>query len=434
MDGVREASAHTIVFQARFGTPELNCCSVNAPRGLGMLSEWAVMLTDDGAAVNYYGPGEIRFALREGTKVALRQETTYPVGGDVRLHIDPEQDVQTTLRFRVPAWSRQTTATVNGEPVQRIQPGEYLDITREWSRGDVVELSFDMSLRTWTGELTRSGAACIYRGPLLLAFDQKFNTIDVPQMPTLDLSSLDAMPTECDCRFPPLVLLRLKAADGQEVVLCDFATAGAHGTDYRAWLPAVNGAPARFFLLSPKDGERIGPGRVLFSWSGYRNSRALGRAFTVQLSNDAEFGQIIAERSGIESMSAIVEIPDELGVGQICYWRVIATNAHGSTKNALGLRALIFDPNVVNPEAREPEAFVFGENGLIVASPLDGTAEPSFGELLVATDVAPAADRFGNEGGALAFNGRTSKVKYAIPYFPDGPAAAGLLGLGARRR
>jgi DUF1680 family protein len=32
MDGVREASAHTIVFQSRAGTPELNCCSVNGPR------------------------------------------------------------------------------------------------------------------------------------------------------------------------------------------------------------------------------------------------------------------------------------------------------------------------------------------------------------------------------------------------------------------
>ena len=41
MDGVREASAHTIVFQARAGTPELNCCSVNGPRVLGMLGEWA---------------------------------------------------------------------------------------------------------------------------------------------------------------------------------------------------------------------------------------------------------------------------------------------------------------------------------------------------------------------------------------------------------
>src|SRR5262249_28228130 len=48
MDGDRKASAHEIVFQARAGSPELNCCSVNGPRSLGMLSEWAVMADDRG--------------------------------------------------------------------------------------------------------------------------------------------------------------------------------------------------------------------------------------------------------------------------------------------------------------------------------------------------------------------------------------------------
>ena len=51
MDGSRESSAQSIVFQARAGTPELNCCSVNGPRILGSLSEWAVMgITNGGGA------------------------------------------------------------------------------------------------------------------------------------------------------------------------------------------------------------------------------------------------------------------------------------------------------------------------------------------------------------------------------------------------
>ena len=62
MDGVRKASAHEIVFQAREGSPELNCCSVNAPRGIGMLSDWAVMVDDDGYVLNFYAP--MRFASR----------------------------------------------------------------------------------------------------------------------------------------------------------------------------------------------------------------------------------------------------------------------------------------------------------------------------------------------------------------------------------
>ena len=56
MDGVRKASAHDIVFQAREGSPELNCCSVNGARGFGMISDWALMRAGDGLLVNWYGP------------------------------------------------------------------------------------------------------------------------------------------------------------------------------------------------------------------------------------------------------------------------------------------------------------------------------------------------------------------------------------------
>ena len=52
MDGIRRASAHSIVFQAREGSPELNCCSVNSARGFGHVSDWAVMRDGEGLMVN----------------------------------------------------------------------------------------------------------------------------------------------------------------------------------------------------------------------------------------------------------------------------------------------------------------------------------------------------------------------------------------------
>src|SRR5207253_3073131 len=79
MHGIREASAHSIVFQARAGTPELNCCSVNGPRGLGMLSEWAVLHGPNGLVLNYYGPATIAGSLRGGAAFRLREETDYPL-------------------------------------------------------------------------------------------------------------------------------------------------------------------------------------------------------------------------------------------------------------------------------------------------------------------------------------------------------------------
>ncbi len=77
-DGMRFASAHHIVFQSRAGSPELNCCSVNSPRGLGLVSDWAVMRSADGLHVNYYGPSRFAVALDGGGHCEIVQETDYP--------------------------------------------------------------------------------------------------------------------------------------------------------------------------------------------------------------------------------------------------------------------------------------------------------------------------------------------------------------------
>src|SRR6266436_3420122 len=113
MDGIREASAHTIVFQARAGTPELNCCSVNGPRALGLLSEWAVMSESDGIAVNYYGSSTFSLTLPSGTYLHLEQSTRYPVAGYIRLRVVPAAPERFTLRLRIPHWSRQTRVSIN---------------------------------------------------------------------------------------------------------------------------------------------------------------------------------------------------------------------------------------------------------------------------------------------------------------------------------
>ncbi len=109
MDGVREASHHTIVFQARAGTPNLNCCSVNAPRGLGMLSEWAVMRSKAGLAINYYGPMQARLSLGNDVPITIRQETLYPLDGNVKIEIQLKEPHAFPIQLRVPSWSRKTT-------------------------------------------------------------------------------------------------------------------------------------------------------------------------------------------------------------------------------------------------------------------------------------------------------------------------------------
>lgn len=238
MDGVRPASAHSIVFQSRHGTPELNCCSVNAPRGLGMLSEWAVMESDEGVSVNYYGQMEAEFDMANGLEIKLKQETEYPADGHISLTVSPSQEQKFCLQLRIPQWSDNTKVTVNGDTVESIATGEYLPIKREWSKGDRIEIDFDMSIRHEMGKNACEGRISIYRGPILLAYDQHYNAMDPDDIPALDADNLVAVPVESDGLFQPIILLKMQTANGDSIYLCDFATAGAYGTHYRSWLPA----------------------------------------------------------------------------------------------------------------------------------------------------------------------------------------------------
>lgn len=171
MDGVRMNSPRVLAFQKRPGCDEVNCCSANAPRGFGMISEWALMSEGRDLVVNWYGPS-IMTASMEGHPVKLVQETEYPRGGRVTMHLSLESELAFILKLRIPHWSATSVVSINGEPIPEVRPGRYLELTRTWKDGDTIALDFDMSLHYWVGERELAGKVSTYRGPLLLAREQ----------------------------------------------------------------------------------------------------------------------------------------------------------------------------------------------------------------------------------------------------------------------
>ena len=252
MDGVRKASAHDIVFQAREGSPELNCCSVNGARGLGMISDWALMRSPDSVVLNWYGPGSITAPLDGGAKLTLRQETEYPRANHVRLQVAASPSTKLILRLRIPHWSTRTGVRLNGEAVSQVEAGRYLALERTWKSGDLIDLDFDFSFQYWVGERECEGKVSIFRGPILLTYDRRFNRVDPDQVPALDAHGLMGRLVEFKGRLPPMMLMEFPAADGSTLRLCDFGSAGIGGSPYRSWLD-VSGCPkTEFSLTNPR--------------------------------------------------------------------------------------------------------------------------------------------------------------------------------------
>jgi len=246
MDGQRRAFYHDYNFQCLAGSPEINCCSANAARGLGMLSEWALMTCAEGVVLNYYGPGAFTVATPTGQPLTLTQETDYPRQGQVVARVALARPERFTLKLRLPQWSAHTRLAVNGQAITPLAPGAYADLERLWQDGDVIVLTLDLSFHFWPGERECAGLASLYRGPLLLTYDQRYNMMDPDALPTLSGCNLVAEPTNWDKEPLPWLLLRFQGQDGRDLVLCDFASAGATGSHYRSWLP-IQDVPAGGF-------------------------------------------------------------------------------------------------------------------------------------------------------------------------------------------
>ena len=222
MDGVRRASAHDIVFQAREGTPELNCCSVNGPRGL---------------ILNWYGASTMKARLSSGVTVELAQKTEYPRTGKIAINVSPSRPAQFVLKLRIPYWSSNTEVKLNGERVKSVPAATYLVLDREWQVGDKIELELDMSLHYWVGERECEGKVSIYRGPILLTYDRRLNTMDPDEIPALDATAMKGRLISNTDSLPTVVRVEYTASDGCKLRLCDFGSAGEGGSPYRSWLP-----------------------------------------------------------------------------------------------------------------------------------------------------------------------------------------------------
>ena len=79
-------------------------------------------------------------------KIKLRQETQFPYSETSKITVT-EGKGQFTMQVRYPGWVKpgQFSVKVNGKPVSIVTgPSSYVAISRQWKKGDVVEMTFPM--------------------------------------------------------------------------------------------------------------------------------------------------------------------------------------------------------------------------------------------------------------------------------------------------
>jgi hypothetical protein len=155
------------------------CCTMNASRLVASVGSYFLSHGDDAIAFHLYGGISANVALAGG-KVAIREISTYPWSGDIRIEIEPETPFAFALKLRIPGWARSAKASVNGEGilVDGATTDGYLTISRRWQAGDVVALELPMPAeRIYAHPSVRMdvGRVALKRGPLVYCVEETDN-------------------------------------------------------------------------------------------------------------------------------------------------------------------------------------------------------------------------------------------------------------------
>jgi DUF1680 family protein len=429
MAGERIPSHIHIRFQAREDTPHLNCCSVNGPRGYGSISRWGIMRREDGLAINYYGPLKAEVTLADGTPVTIVQETDYPVQGNVVVRINVNQPKRFKLALRIPAWSAKTQVAVNATHYANPQPGNYLMIDRQWQAEDTVALRFDMRVRYVPGDLEQYGKASLYRGPILLALDDRFPTAAEQQV---DLSKLararvefPSGPADAATASRPWMVVNVPSVDGGTLPMIDFANAGATTvagepvSSYTTWIAAAGARPPAPVAWYPSDRSAVGPGAIRFVWRRPA-AAAKQRQHRVVIAEDPTFERISLTSRATSNGWLLLppEQAKELKPGTPYYWKVIASNSHGTVESRPPHKQFVIDPDALPIEGNWP----YGQretDQMITTAELQGDPQANYGKLLSATGWKPALGPTGATDDAVQLSGDVSMIKYKLLTFPE---------------
>jgi hypothetical protein len=173
----------TLTRQPWFGCA---CCPSNLCRFIPSMPSYIYGVRDNDLYVNLFAANTATLALG-GKSVTIQQETNYPWEGDIAIKVIQNKAKAFNMMIRIPGWVQSKVVpsdlysynddifstyeiTVNGQKVDGELENGYMVINRNWKKGDVVRIHFDMPVRTVVANprvTDDRGRIAIERGPLV---------------------------------------------------------------------------------------------------------------------------------------------------------------------------------------------------------------------------------------------------------------------------
>ncbi len=150
------------------------CCPPNIARIIASLGQYMYSTSANGVYVHLYAAGSLDCEIG-GRKVRLAQQTEYPWKENIRITVDTETPFRFGLALRIPAWARTFTLAVNGKTMKLSPKKGYIQVVREWKKGDRVDLVLPMPVERIEAHPSvqqDSGALALQRGPVVYCLEE----------------------------------------------------------------------------------------------------------------------------------------------------------------------------------------------------------------------------------------------------------------------
>lgn len=229
----------------KFPSGPVTCCNLNGPMGLAYIPFVAVMQGRNGPVVNLYNAGTATAKTPTGADLELSAKGDLLDPDGWSMAIAPSREEKFTVSFRIPAWSERTDVRVNGKSAGEVAPGRYLELSRNWRKGDIVSLSFDFKARRLAAphgsNRAGDGYQAVMWGPIVLARDENTDpAYAAPVALKADGKGIVAV-KRIRPSFPGHRLEFIVPTESGDITMCDYASVdGWNGKRIQTWLPVAD--------------------------------------------------------------------------------------------------------------------------------------------------------------------------------------------------
>ena len=200
---------NTMTRQPWFGCA---CCPSNLCRFIPSMPGYVYGVRDNNLYVNLFAANTATIQVN-GKDVTLEETTNYPWDGDISIKVLKNKAKAFNMLIRIPGWVQNEVVpsdlysfsddifstyevSVNGQRVDGELENGYLVINRNWKKGDVVSIHFDMPVRTVVANprvADDRGRVTVERGPLVYCAEWADNEgvnphhLLLPRLPKFDI-------------------------------------------------------------------------------------------------------------------------------------------------------------------------------------------------------------------------------------------------------